>query len=387
MRSIVQDVINSPMQPFSPPLRPITQILTTMKGPLTILLLFTIAIASAQSDKTEAFIDAYTKKNNFNGTILITKKSHAVYKKSFGLSDFSLNVSNKPDTRYKVASITKAFTSVLILQLVEQGNIDLEKPIITYLPEYKGDGGNKVTIRQLLNMTSGMRNMDENGSSLEGVLKNGLPQYQLPNTSDQMLEKFCSMELVKEPGKEFDYNNADFIILGKIIEKLSGKSFRKVLKEKILTPLSMTNSGMMAQDTIVSGLANTYFYRDDIKKLVPDLPAYIENWYASGAMYSTVDDILMFSNALFGGKLLKPETLKQMFGSGLGEYGLGVWVYLDYKINNKLYTIIKRPGSIMGAQAMLFHIMEDDSTIIILSNTGTVNMDDFAAKLADKIME
>jgi len=144
---------------------------------------------------------------------------------------------------------------------------------------------------------------------------------------------------------------------------------------------------MLTQNTIINGLANTYFYRNDIKKLVPDLPAYIENWYASGAMYSTVDDILKFSNALFGGKLLKPETLKQMFSSGLGEYGLGVWVYLDYKINNKMYTIIKRPGSIMGAQAMLFHILEDDSTIIILSNTGTVNMDDFAAKLADKIME
>ena len=197
----------------------------TMRGPFTILLLFTVAIAFAQPDKTAAFIDAYVKKSNFNGTILIAKKSHPVYKKSFGLADFSLNILNKPETRYKVASITKAFTSVLILQLVEQGNIDLEKPIITYLPEYKGAGGNKVTIRQLLNMTSGMRNMDENGSSLEGVLKNGLPQYQLPNTSDQMLEKFCSMELVKEPGKEFDYNNADFIILGKIIEKLSGKSF------------------------------------------------------------------------------------------------------------------------------------------------------------------
>jgi len=358
-----------------------------MRGPFTILLLFTVAIAFAQPDKTAAFIDAYVKKSNFNGTILIAKKSHPVYKKSFGLADFSLNILNKPETRYKVASITKAFTSVLILQLVEQGNIDLEKPIITYLPEYKGAGGNKVTIRQLLNMTSGMRNMDENGSSLEGVLKNGLPQYQLPNTSDQMLEKFCSMELVKEPGKEFDYNNADFIILGKIIEKLSGKSFEKVLRKKILVPLSLTNSGMLTQNTIINGLANTYFYRNDIKKLVPDLPAYIENWYASGAMYSTVDDILKFSNALFGGKLLKPETLKQMFSSGLGEYGLGVWVYLDYKINNKMYTIIKRPGSIMGAQAMLFHILEDDSTIIILSNTGTVNMDDFAAKLADKIME
>lgn len=358
-----------------------------MKRQLTFLLLFTVTIATAQSDKTAIFIDAYVKKNNFNGTILIARKSNTIYKKSFGLADYSLNVANKPETRYKIASITKAFTSILILQLVEQGKIDLEKPIITYLPAYKGAAGNKVTVRQLLNMTSGIPNMDDNASSMELVLNKGIPQYQLPHTSDEMLEEFCSSQLVKEPGKKFDYNNADFIILGKIVEKLSGKSFEKALKEKILVPLSMNNSGMLSQQTIVRGLANTYFYRDDIKKLVSDLPVYMENWYAAGAMYSTVDDVLKFSNALFGGKLLKPETLKQMFSSGLGEYGLGVWVYLDYKINNKMYTIVKRPGSIMGAQAMLFHILEDDSTIIVLSNTGTVNMDDFAAKLAEKIME
>lgn len=358
-----------------------------MRRLLTVLLVAITTAAAAQLNETKDFIGAYVKKNNFNGTILIAKKSVPVYRQSFGLADFSLNVPNKPETRYKIASITKAFTSVLVLQLVQQGQIDLEKPIITYLPDYKGSGGNKVTVRQLLNMTSGMHNMDENGSSLEGVLKNGLAQYQLPNTSDQMLQKFSSTELVKEPGKEFDYNNADFIILGKIIEKLTGKSFDKVLKEKILAPLGMNNSGMLAQDTIVSGLANTYFYRDDIKKLVSDLPVYMENWYAAGAMFSTVDDVLKFSNALFGGKLLKSEILKQMFSSGLGEYGLGVWVYLNYEINHKMYTIVKRPGSIMGAQAMLFHILENDTTIIVLANTGTVNMDEFAAKLAEKIMK
>ncbi|HKG08357.1 MAG TPA: serine hydrolase domain-containing protein [Pedobacter sp.] len=128
-----------------------------MRKLLTILLLFTLTAASAQSDQTAAFISAYVKKNNFHGTILIARKSGAVYKKSFGLADFSLSVQNKPETRYKIASITKAFTSVLVLQLVEQGKIDLEKPIITYLPEYKGNGGSKVTVRQLLNCAIWMR--------------------------------------------------------------------------------------------------------------------------------------------------------------------------------------------------------------------------------------
>lgn len=355
-----------------------------MEKAIIILLCFIGVIATAQTTKKADFIEAYAKKNNYNGTILIAKKSVPVYKKSFGLANLSLNVPNRPDTRYKIASITKAFTAVLTLQLAEQGKIDLEKTIGTYLPDYKGAGKDKVTVRQLLNMTTGIRNMDENGSSMEAVLKNGLPQYQLPHSSQDMLDKFSSGDLVKDPGKEFDYNNADFIILGSIIEKLHGKSFEKVLKEKILNPYGLTNSGMLAQDTIIKGLANTYFYRDDLKRLVPDLPAYMENWGASGSMYSTVDDILKFSSALFGKKLLKEETLKQMFHSGLGEYGLGVWVYLDYNINGKMYTIVKRPGSIMGAQAMLFHVLEEDTTIILLSNTGTLSMDDFAARIAEK---
>ncbi len=246
--------------------------------------------------------------------------------------------------------------------------------------------GPRVTISNLLNMTSGMHNMDE-GTTLEYVLKNGIPQYQKPYSTDEMLLKYCSDTLVKEPGTEFDYNNADFIILGKIIEKISGKSFEQNLQEKILTPLQMQNSGLLSQHKIIDNLADTYFFRDDLNTLVNDLPVYIENWYAAGAMYSTAGDILKFSDALFGRKLLKQETLNKMFKSGLGEYGYGVWVYNDYEINHKMFTVIKRPGSIMGAQSMIFHILEDNSTIIILSNTGTVSLDDFAAEIAKQIIK
>ena len=84
--------------------------------------------------------------------------------------------------------------------------------------------------------------------------------------------------------------------------------------------------------------------------------------------------------------MLKQTTLDLMFTSGLDEYGYGVWVYKNYGIDHKMYTIVKRPGSIMGAQAMLFHILEDGTTIIILSNTGTVSLDDFAARIAEKVI-
>jgi D-alanyl-D-alanine carboxypeptidase len=353
--------------------------------PLLILIGFTCSLFG-QSPTVDTFIESYVKDHNFNGTILISNNSKISYQKSFGLANIPFKIPNKIDTRYKVASITKAFTVVLILQLYEDGKLDLGKNIITYLPDYKGMGGSRVTISNLLNMTSGMRNMDE-GTTMESVLKNGIPQYQKPYTSDDMLNQYCCDTLVKAPGTEFDYNNADFIILGKIIERISGKSFEQNLQEKILNPLQMNNSGMLTQHILIDNLADTYFFRDDLKTLVNDLPVYIENWYASGAMYSTAGDILKFSEALFGRKLLKQETLNQMFKSGLGEYGYGVWVHNDYEINHKMFTVIKRPGAIMGAQAMLFHILEANSTIIILSNTATASLDDFAAEIAKHIIK
>ncbi|MCS3799013.1 serine hydrolase domain-containing protein [Niastella sp. OAS944] len=340
--------------------------------------------AFAQPSKAALFIDSFARKNNFNGTILIKENSKAVYKKSFGFANFAFKVPNTTDTKYKVASITKAFTAVLILQLYEQGKIDLDKTITTYLPDYKGAAGDKVSVKQLLNMTSGMRNMDE-GLTLESALKSGIPQYQLPHTPNEMLATYCSDTLVSKPGTRFDYNNAEYIILGKIIETVTGKSFGETLQEKILKPLNLLNSGMITQEKIIDKLADTYFYRDASKVLTNDLPVYTNNWYAAGAMYSTADDIAKFSDALFGRKLLKQETLNLMFTAAHDEYGLGVWVYKDYDINKKMFTIVKRPGKIIGAQSMLFHILENNSTIIILSNTGTVDLDKFAANIAEEI--
>jgi D-alanyl-D-alanine carboxypeptidase len=342
------------------------------------------SLTMAQQPQADTFITSFARQHNFNGTILIEQKGKANYEKSFGYANMAFKVRNTNNTRYRIASITKAFTSVLILQLFEEGKIDLDKPFITYLPNYKGPAGALVTTRQLMNMTSGIHNMDA-GLTLEGALQHGVPQYQVPHTSQEMLDKYSSDTLDAKPGTAFDYNNADFIILGKIIESVSGKSFDSLLSEKILQPLGMRHTGMMTQEKIIDSLADTYFYRDDLKALTNDLPFYWGNYYAAGGMYSTIHDLAAFANALFGGKLLKQSTLDQFFVSGLNEYGLGVWVYKNYDINGKMYTIIKRPGSIMGAQGMLFHLLETGETILILSNTGTVSLDDFAADIAKHI--
>ena len=352
-------------------------------SPIIVLLLTQNSFG--QSPIVDGFINSYVKANNFSGTILIQKDSKLSYAKSFGLANRQLKVPNRIDTKYKIASITKALTAVLILRLHEQGRIDLNKTIKAYLPNYTGEGADKVTVHQLLNHTSGMANIDRNLTSAESAIKKGIPHYQTPLTTDDLLAKYCSEKLVNQPGRAFDYNNADYIILGKIIERIHGKTYEQVLKENISQPLAMRDSGMLYQHNVVENLADTYFFRDDLKTLVNDLPVYIENWYAAGAMYSTANDVLRFSNALFGSKLLKQDTLALMLKPGLDDYGYGVWIY-ESKFSNKKHTIVKRPGRIMGAQSMLFHVLNEDTTIVILSNTDATSLDEFAAEISKRIL-
>jgi D-alanyl-D-alanine carboxypeptidase len=340
--------------------------------------------ALVQPATPDSFIAAYAKEHNFNGTILVQKDGRVSFARSFGLANLPFQVPNTRRTKYKIASITKVFTSVLILQLYEQGRIGLHKPIGTYLPDYAGEGADKVTIHQLLNHTSGLANFDT-VKDMETALKSGLPAYQTPYTSDQLLARFCSGKLANSPGKVFDYNNADYIVLGKVLERLYGKTYEEVLRERILRPFKMENTGVLHQADIIQGLADTYFFRDDLKALVNDLPVYPENWYAAGAMYSTVDDLLMFSNALFGGRLLEKETVALLTKPGLDDYGYGVWAY-DTKINGRTHRVVKRPGQIMGAQSQLYHFLGEDVTILILGNTGTTNLDEFVAEIGKRVV-
>ena len=219
--------------------------------PLVAALLLQPAVF-AQPATPDSFIDAYAKEHGFNGSILVQKDGEISFARSFGLANIPFKVPNTNQTKYKIASITKVFTSVLVLQLYEQGKVDLNKTIGTYLPDYTGEGTGKVTLHQLLNHTSGLPNFDT-VKDMETALKSGIPVYQTPYTSDQLLEKFCSGKLVNAPGKVFDYNNGDYIVLGKIIERVHGNTYERVLRDRILQPLRMENTGMLHQSDILDG--------------------------------------------------------------------------------------------------------------------------------------
>jgi len=345
-------------------------------GLLLLVTISPLSVASAQAPALRTTIRDYAAKHSFNGTILVEEKSRTIYHESFGVAERAFAVPFTLDTKFKIASITKLFTAVLILQLYEQGKLDLHAPIRRYLPDYAGQGAERVTVHHLLNHTSGIENFDQIKSYEEAVTK-GIESYQLPHTTAELLSKYSSGKLVREVGKEFDYNNADYIILGKIIESITGRSYDETLRQRILGPLQMKASGLLYQQEIVPGLAPTYMKVDDARPLINDLPVYPQNWYAAGAMYSTTGDLLKFSQALYGLRLLKPESLKLMLAPGLDEYGYGQWVR-DVKIGGKQRRVAQRPGRIMGANVVLLRYLDDDLTVIILSNTNLTDIDAFA---------
>lgn len=351
-----------------------------MRCAVALVCLLCSARLFAQTDTVAAFVDDYATAHHYSGTVLVQWPDGKRVVKSYGLANIPFGVANTPRTRFKIASVTKLFTSVLILQLVERHRLDLDQPIRTYLPDYAGDAGSKVTIRQLLHHTSGLPSFDA-VTDQPSALRDGIPVYQMPHTSDQLLAQFSSGKLISTPGEKFNYNNADYVVLGKIIERVYGQAYEQVLRERILGPLQMIDSGVLHHGDIVDRLAETYWYPGEEKILARDLPVYPENWYAAGAMYSTTGDLLKFANALFHGQLMAPATLQQMIKPGLDEYGDGLWSY-QLTAKGAKHPVVKRPGLIMGAQAQFFHVMDQDITIIMLGNTNVVDSDALVENIA-----
>lgn len=327
------------------------------------------------------FLADYLKTHPFNGTILVQQKGKKLYQQSFGLANFQFGVPNTNETKYKIASITKLFTSVLIMQLVENGKVDLNKSIKTYLPGYKGEGGDKTTVFHLLTATSGIESneKDAKGDDIPAM-------YEKPYSTDDLLNIFCSGKLENEPGKVWNYNNADYVILGKIIEAVYGKSYEEVLRQMILVPLHMNSTGMFAMTKVIKNLANVYEVNDSTKAIENTPPIYTENYWAAGGLYSTTDDLLRFANGLYGSKLLRQESVSAIIHPYLAGYGLGLWVS-ERKVNNQTVHIAERQGAIWGTKTRLLYVPELELTVVLLSNAQTTSMDDLQGALLTALLK
>jgi CubicO group peptidase (beta-lactamase class C family) len=334
---------------------------------LSLIFVLIIQNGFTQNDtekKLDELLGKYTEMNLFSGTVLVAKDGKIIYEKAFGYSDVENKISNEIDTRFNLCSIGKTYTAVLIMQLVESGKLSLTEPIATYLPEYKIPNSDKITIHHLLTHTSGLFNYMAHSNYQKSI-----GDYK---SIDDVMKLIEEQKLVFEtPGEKVSYSNSGFIVLGKIIEKITGKRYGDYLKEKILNPLNMTNSILPDIGLVIAKNANGYLIGADSKVTKANTKV---TAFSDGGLHTTVEDMLKYDQALYGTALLKEETKELMFAGGkdnLGKYRTSQfrnysygWIVSDIDGRRR----IGHNGGIPGINTVFTRFPNDKITLIILSN-------------------
>lgn len=314
-----------------------------------------------KTKKIDEILGAYYQHDLFNGSVIITQSGQEILKKSYGKANFSWNIDNTPTTKFRIGSLTKQFTALLILQLRQAGKLKLEDKIITHLPWYPQNTGNKISIHHLLSMTSGLPNYTDGTTSL-------MEQEEL--LPKEFALKYFNDSLLFEPGKNISYCNTGYYLLGLIIESITHKAYETVLQENIFDVLGMKNSGVEYPGQVIRNLANGhYLYMGEyIAAQTVNPKTYA---FSTGAIYSTVEDLYLWDQSFYSNKLLSEENRKLMCTKYLPNYGYGVAVrqMKNYLGTNKDITLISHDGGITGYSAYMARIPEDSIFIVLLDNT------------------
>ncbi|MBK8055635.1 MAG: serine hydrolase [Saprospiraceae bacterium] len=314
-----------------------------------------------KAKKLNDILSKYHQYDLFNGSVLIAKNGKEIFKNSFGKANFSWNINNTPNTKFRIGSLTKQFTALLILQLKQEGKLNLEDKISKHLPWYYKNTGNKITIHHLLSMTSGLPNYTDGTTPI-------MEQEEL-NPKEFAL-KYFKDSLLFEPGNNISYCNTGYYILGMIIEAVSKKSYETVLQENVFDVLGMKNSGVEYPGQVIGNLANGhYFYMGEYivaQSVNPKVYA-----FSTGAIYSTVEDLFLWDKSFYTDKLLSAENKKLMCTKYLPNYGYGVAVnnMKNYLGTNRDITFISHDGGLTGYSSYMARIPEDSIFIILLDNT------------------
>jgi CubicO group peptidase (beta-lactamase class C family) len=264
------------------------------------------------AEKCAAYMDAQMKISKFSGSVLVARDGQALFTHGYGFANFEHEVPNLPKTKFRLASVSKQFIATGIMILENDGKLKVEDTLQKHLPDCPKAWA-EVTIHQLLSHTSGVP------ENLQLALFQGKwPQYVNP---DYVLDIVKDKPLDFKPGEKWKYSNTGYVLLGKIIEKISGKPYGEFLKEKIFVPLEMTNTGVDERKLVLKDRAYNY----GLQKGEPVLATYIDlsQVHAAGSLYSTVEDLLKWDNGLASGKILPQKSLDRMFTAVKNGYGYG----------------------------------------------------------------
>ncbi|MEH6537607.1 MAG: serine hydrolase [Psychroserpens sp.] len=314
--------------------------------------------------------ESYAHYNRFIGRVLISQNDKIIYEKSFGYADIDNHRKNTENSIFSIASVTKPLTAVGIMKLVDEGKLTLETPISTYFPNFIPDFSKKITIRHLLNHSSGMQanigRIDDQG--------NGLMPGKNPITLNELFEKFKESKLNFEPGTSYEYNNFGYSLLAYIIEKVTKQSYADYMEDAVFKPANMKNTAVNTYKALNQrAFPHTGLGMNAFKKLSNSIHS---SWIiGAGNINSTTGDLYNFMEALENGILLKPASVDKLYsytqsrGVNNSEYGLG------WRIENKGgEKWINHTGLLPGVTSIIGSLPQKNIKIIILSNATSTDL-------------
>lgn len=321
-----------------------------------LVMFFLLLSSTVSAQKTDSRFDEYmnraVKLGRFNGYVLVARDGKTIFGKGYGMANFEEDVPNTAQTKFRLASITKGFTALAVMILREKGKLNLQDSVCKYLSDCP-DVWKPVTVRHLLNHTSGIPDY--------AVAPDFMRTISLRLTTDELIANFKNKPLQFAPGENFAYSNSNYILLGRIIEKVSGQPFAAFIQENIFAPLNMKNSGYDDNIALLKHRANGYINQSEgiINARYMDM----SNAYAAGGLYSTAEDLLLWNQALDAGKLVSKKSLEEIFTPGKGGVGYGWFINRD---SNRL--AIFQGGLNSGFAASIFRYPEARACVILLNN-------------------
>ncbi len=331
------------------------------------LLLMAVDIRAGDTTaEIDAYLTAAHNRGVFNGAVLVAKGDNILFAGGYGFADIEKEISNTVETKFRIGSLTKQFTTVMVLQLVEEGKLKLDDKISKYLPDYRRDTGERVTVDHLLKHMSGIPSY----TSREFWEKYSQTEY----TKDEFIRRFLSGDLQFTPDSTYRYSNSNYYLLGVIIENVTGESYETNLRKRITGPLSMSKTGAGYSDPSIEGLEKGYIKR--LNRYLPQPYVHSSSAFGTGDIYSTPMDILRWNRAFTPGVLLSDSTLTKMFTRYYSinrYYGHGyAWDIYTMRLrdSDSLIWISSYNGSLYGDFAAMTRVRDEDYLIVIMSNTG-----------------
>lgn len=322
---------------------------------VAVLFLQNYSFAQNEAARIDTLLNAYTNLSQFNGSALVAAKGKVLLNKGYGYRDATTGVLNDEHSIFQLGSVTKQFTSAVILKLQEEHKLSVSDKLSKYFPAYpKGDS---ITIKELLTHTAGIYNYTND----ENFMKNEITK---PKTREQMMALFENKPLDFSPGTSWSYSNSGYSMLGYIIEKVTKASYEEAVRNYIFSPLKMTHSGFDFTDLKSADKTTGYFVlntHDTMKAPIVDSTVS----FSAGAIYSTTGDLYRWSQALENNTILSASEQNEAYTPVKNNYGYG-WG-ID-SINGK--RRVGHNGGIPGYITTISRVPADDVTIILLSNAS-----------------